>query len=120
MSKTDASTLPASLGEERCRELVIRFLADLLQITGPLTNQDELQAALQGYCDSLRPWLESSDAPSHPRAVFSLFEELTMDATGEHLTVVLSPEGEACFRAWLRRHQVWRKAGCNTAHAWLH
>jgi len=50
--------------------------------------------------------------------VFSLLEKYTMDATGDTVTVVLSPEGEAFFRAWLRRNKMWSDAGLHTVHAW--
>ena len=104
--------------EERRRDLVVQFLAELLQRTGTPTQQEHFQATLQAYCDSLRPWLEPSDGPLQPRAVFSLLEEYTMDTIGDNVTVVLSPEGEACFRAWLRRNKMWRDAGLHPVHAW--
>jgi len=46
-------------------------------------------------------------------------EDCSFDATGDHIAVVLSPEAEALFSAWLRRHKIWSEAGLNTAHAWL-
>ena len=88
-------------------------------VTGNLKNQADFQAALQTYCDSLQPWLDPGDVPPHPRAVFSLLEDCSFDATGDHIAVVLSPEAEALFSAWLRRHKIWSEAGLNTAHAWL-
>jgi hypothetical protein len=106
------------LPEDMHREFVIQFLADLLRATADIVNPEAFQSALQTYCDSLRPWLEPSDCPPHPRAVFSLLEECTFDATGEHMTVVLSPEAEAFFCAWLRRNKIWSVAGLDTAHAW--
>lgn len=107
------------LSEEMHRELIIQFLADLLRATADMVMSPEaFQSALQTYCDSLCPWLEPSDCPPNPRAVFSLLEDCLFDATGEHITVVLSPEAEAYFRAWLRRNKIWSEAGLNTAHAW--
>lgn len=41
--------------------------------------------------------------------MFTLLEGYTFDETGENMTVVLSPEAEALFRAWLRRHKIWRE-----------
>jgi hypothetical protein len=41
-----------------------------------------------------------------------------MDATGDNVTVVFSPEGKAFFRAWLRRNKMWSDAGLHTMHAW--
>ena len=118
MSETNHAKTPNTVVEERRRELVVQFLAELLQRTGTPTHQEDFQAALQAYCDSLRPWLEPKDGPPQPRAVFSLLEEYAMDATGENVTVVLSPGGEAFFRAWLRRNKMWSDAGLNTVHAW--
>jgi hypothetical protein len=116
MKRPDAS-LP--LAEELRRDLIVRFLAEIMQNTGNPKNQDDFQAALQRYCDSLQPWLASGDGPANPRAVFSLLETCTFDETGENSTVILSPEAEALFWAWLRRNKIWSEAGLNTAHAWL-
>jgi hypothetical protein len=119
MSKVNHSSLSLSIAEALRRDLIVRFLIELIQITGNLKNQADFQAALQTYCDSLHPWLEPSDGPLHPRAIFSLLEDCSFDETGEHIEVVLSPEAEALFRAWLRRNKIWSDAGLNTAHAWL-
>jgi hypothetical protein len=119
MSKVTLPSLPFPIAEALRRELVVRFLTELMQVMGNLKNQADFQAALQAYCDSLRPWLEPGDGPPHPRAVFSLLEDCSFDETGEHIAVVLSPEAEALFRAWLRRHKIWSEAGLNTAHAWV-
>src|ERR1041384_6094681 len=91
--------------EKHHHELVVQFLAELLKRTEKTTQQERFQAALQAYCDSLRPWLEPSDGPLQPRPVFSLVEEYKMDETGDNVTIVFSPEGEAFFRAWLARHK---------------
>src|SRR5262249_1542255 len=101
------------------RDLIVRFIAELMQITGNPKKQKDFQAALQAYCDSLHPWLDHSDGPPNPRAIFTLLENCTFDETGDNISVVLSPEGEALFRAWLRRNKIWSDAGLNTAHAWL-
>ena len=68
--------------------------------------------------DGLRPWLESHDGPTSPRALFTLIERCTFDETNDNITVVLSPEAEALFRAWLRRNKIASDAGLNTALAW--
>jgi len=118
MSKAQHSTVPAPVAEELSHEYVVQFLAELIQVTGSADNQEDFQAALQVYCDELRPWLESSDGPPNPRAVFSLFDSCSFDETGGHMSVVLSPEAQALFRAWLRRHKICSDAGLHTAHAW--
>ena len=119
MSKVNSPSIPLPLAAELRRELIVRFLAELLQVTGSPDTQEDFQAALQTYCDNLRPWLQPGDGPPNPRAIFSLLEECSFDETGENITVVLSPEAEALFRAWLRRNKIWSDTGLNTAHAWL-
>src|SRR5215813_14107916 len=119
MSKVSHLSMPLPIAEELRRELLVRFLAELLQMTGSPEKQEDFQAALQMYCDSLKPWLQPGDGPPNPRAVFSLLEECSFDETGENITVVLSSEAEALFRAWLRRNKIWSDTGLNTAHAWL-
>jgi hypothetical protein len=47
-----------------------------------------------------------------------LSRKVRFDETGDNVAVVLSPEAEAFFRAWLRRQQIWRDGGLNTVHAW--
>ncbi|HET8669286.1 MAG TPA: hypothetical protein VFM05_01300 [Candidatus Saccharimonadales bacterium] len=119
MAQTKHSPLPFPIAEELLRTHIVRFLADLMEATGNPQNLDDFQAALQTYCDSLQPWQKPGDGPPNPRSAFSLLESCTFDETGEYLTVELSPEAEALFRAWLRRHKIWSEAGLDTAHAWL-
>jgi hypothetical protein len=116
--RTMAPMNNTEFAEELYQELVIHFLADLLRVTVDIKDPKAFQAALQTFCDNLCPWLERNDSPPNPRAVFSLLEDCTFDATGEHMTVVLSPEAEAFFRAWLRRKKILHEGGFNTAHAW--
>src|SRR5262245_47958688 len=101
------------------RDLVVRFLAELFQLTGTLQDQETFQRSLQSFVNGLQPWLEPSDGPPNPRAVFSLLEDFSFDETGEEVSVVLSPEAEALFKAWLRRNKIWSDTGLNTSHAWL-
>jgi len=42
-----------------------------------------------------------------------------MNAAGENVTVVFSPGGEALFRAWVRRNELWSTAGRHTVPAWV-
>ena len=112
------STHTPSLLSDHRTEQVVQFLAELMRTTMEHQAQAAFQQALQTYCDSLRPWLEPRDGPPNPRAIFSLLEGCTFDETGDNVTVVLSPEAEALFRAWLRRNQLASVAGLNTAHAW--
>ena len=118
MAKAKPSDVSYTLTEEVRRELVVRFLAEVMQMTGSSDKQEDFQAALQAYCNSLQPWLEPSDGPPNPRSVFSLLDSSSFDDSGEHVTVVLSAEAEALFRAWLRRNKIWDNAGLHTVHAW--
>lgn len=108
---------PISSLDNHC-ELVVQFLAELMRATIEAENQDAFQQALQNYCDGLRSWLEPHDGPPDPRAVFSLLESCSFDEAEEQISVVLSPEAEALFKAWLRRKKSWNDAGLYTAHAW--
>src|SRR5215203_3087232 len=96
----------ASLPQENYSELVVQFLADLMRATAEVSNPDAFRQALQTYCHGLKPWLDPSDGPPQPRAVFSLLEHSEFDESGEQISVILSPEAEALFRAWLRRNKV--------------
>jgi len=118
MSQTKYSDIPRPVLEKLSREHVVHFLAELLQMTDAPQDQETFQRSLQTFVDGLKPWLEPSDGPPNPRAVFSLLEDFSFDATGEEVSVVLSPEAEAMFKAWLRRNKIWSNAGLNTAHAW--
>jgi hypothetical protein len=112
------SKMKADLSPDSHRDLVVQFLAEIMQETIEVKGQEAFQQALQNYCDRLRPWLLPNDGPPNPRAVFSLLEDCAFDDTNENVTVVLSPEAQAFFRAWLRRNQIWSDAGLHTAHAW--
>ena len=104
--------------EERHRELVMHFLAEIMRATGTPKDQEVFQQSLQRFVNGLRPWLAPGDGPATPRALFTLFEQSAFDETTDNITVVLSPEAEALFRAWLRRNKIASVAGLNTAHAW--
>jgi hypothetical protein len=118
MLKAQPFDVSAPADDELSRTYIVEFLAELLRITGTPDNQKDFQTALQKYCDGLRPWLETSDGPTHPRAAFSLFDSCAFDETGDHVSVVFSPEAHALFRAWLRRHKICGDAGLDTARAW--
>ncbi|NOT53663.1 MAG: hypothetical protein HOP18_03570 [Deltaproteobacteria bacterium] len=87
-------------------ELLVEFMAELMTVTHGATTDTAFQRALQGYVEELRPWLHEQDAPRAPRPAFSLFTACEMTEDGEMVNVVLSPEGEAVFRAWVRRQAV--------------
>jgi hypothetical protein len=106
--------LPAALYQD----LVTEFLAELMLATQGELTQNAFQRATQAYCDSLRPWLEPGDCPTPARAVFRLFEDYTFDDHAEQITVRLSPEGYAFFRAWLRRQSDLVRAGAYPHKGW--
>src|SRR5262245_31403515 len=96
------------------RDLVLQFLAELLSATYAAATPETFQSTFQAYFDELRPWLLPADVPSTPRPVFPLFDEFTMDETSDVTSVRLSPEGEAFFRAWVRRQAVLAETGLTT------
>jgi hypothetical protein len=100
------------------RDHVIEFLAELMNATHTATTPDAFQRAVQAYCDDLRPWMVPEDMPSTPRANFSLFAECTINEDTEGITVQLSPEGEAFFRAWIRRQAVMAETGSLVNPGW--
>ena len=118
MADTKPPHGPLPFSEERHRELVMHFLAEIMRATGTPTDQEAFQRSLQTFVDSLRPWLEPHDGPTNPRALFTLIEQCAFDEANDNITVVLSPEAEALFRAWLRRNKIATNAGLNTAYAW--
>jgi hypothetical protein len=118
MPKSGYANELTSASEAHRRDSIVQFLAELLQVTGGPEDQEAFQRSLQTYVNGLRPWMEPGDGPQNPRVKFTLFERCTFDASGEQISVVLSPEAEALFRAWLRRNKIWSDAGLHTAHAW--
>jgi hypothetical protein len=91
------------------RELLLHFLADLMTATDTAATPEAFGRAVQAYFEDLRPWVCPAAAPSTPRAVFPLFADCTMHEDTEVTAVRLSPEGEAFFRAWVRRQTVQRE-----------
>src|SRR5262249_25671537 len=91
--------------------LLLDFLAELLTVTGTTNTPDAFQRVVQTFCDDLRPWLTAIDMPAEPRAIFSLFDECNINDVTDTATVQLSPEGEAFFRAWVRRRAVLTETG---------
>jgi len=61
------------------------------------------QQALQTYVDQLRPWLRERDVPETVRSTFSLIDPCDESVQTDDLRIRFSPEGDALFRAWVRR-----------------
>ena len=84
-------------------ELAIEFVAELMEVTHGADTDTSFQQALQTYVDELRPWLRDRDVPETVRSTFSLFETCEQPAQIDDLRIQFSPEGDALFRAWVRR-----------------
>ena len=102
--------------EELRNQFVVQFLAEIMQATSTPIDQEAFQRSLQTFVDGLRPWLEPHDGTTNPRTLFTLIERFAFDKTNDNITIVLSPEAEALFRAWLRRNESASDAGLNTTH----
>ncbi|SRR5216683_4612993 len=87
--------------------LVMQFVAALLQRTLGCPTVEAHQHALQGFLDDLASWLSPVDLPTLLGQPFTFFDHLAFTPNGdgddEDMTVALSPQGEAVFRAWLRQ-----------------
>ena len=88
------------------QDLVLEFLADLMTKTIDAVTPEAFQHAVQSYCDELSPWITLTDASTHFPTIFSLFEDCTINDARDVTMLQLSPEGEAFFRAWVRRQAV--------------
>ena len=90
--------------------LVVHFLGDLLRRTMDAPTAAAHQQALQGFLEDLSPWVLPHELPTLLGPAFSLFDACeftpTADGTDENMAVLLSPQGEVIFRAWLRRRGV--------------
>src|SRR5256885_11101701 len=86
-------------------ELVIQFIAALLQRTVDCPTVEAHQQALQGFLDDLTPWISPADLPTRLRQPFPLFDALALTPNGDDMDVrvALSMEGQVVFRAWLRQ-----------------
>lgn len=102
------------------RDLLLRFLAGLMTATIDASTPEAFQQATQAFRTALDPWFESADLPSQPHPAFCLFAECTFDEQGEVITVRLSPEGEAYFRAWVGRQGMRARMGLSSPQARAH
>ena len=64
------------MSKDPSRKLVMRFLADLLDRTMDITDDDAHQRAVQAFVDELLPWFPP-DAP--PQMESRLFDRLNLD-----------------------------------------
>jgi hypothetical protein len=94
--------------------LVCQFIAAVLQRTLDCPTPEAHQQALQAFLDDLMPWLSPGDVPRLLGPPFTLLAHVAFTPTtygdDEDVAVVLSPQGAAVFRAWLRQRGLdpWR------------
>ena len=82
--------------------LVCRFMAELLERTMDIADDDVHRQAVQAFCEELKPWVQPGDCPD-PRPEFTVFSRIDMDEKSDTISVSFTPEGLAFFRAWMRR-----------------
>lgn len=91
-------------------ELAYQFIGEVLQRTLDSPTEEAHRQALHTFLDELSPWISPSDLPTLLRQPFPLFDachfEPHRDSDDETVWIVLSPGGEALFRAWLRSRGV--------------
>ena len=96
----------ASQGPYR-HTLVMHGVGDLLQGTMDAPTAVAPQQALQAFLEAVFPWVLPHELPTLLGPACTLCDacELTPTADGsdENIAVVLSPQGEVVWRAWLRR-----------------
>jgi hypothetical protein len=100
------ATIPEETFAAMYQELALELVVELMQVTQGATSAMAFQHALQEYVEELRPWLQDRDVPATVRETFSLFVSGAARETGDELSVHFTPEGEALFRAWVRRQAV--------------
>jgi hypothetical protein len=101
MIHTHQGALVMPFAEPWSSTLVCRFVADVLDQTRDIADDAVYQRALQAFVDELRPWMPPIAGP--PRSHAPLFSRMDLDEDTGQVSVVMTPEGLACFRGWLRR-----------------
>jgi len=86
-------------------DLAIQFVGELFKCTIDAPTEEAHREALQAFCNSLFPWVDPADVPHPPHAVLTLLKEYHRDHHGI-AWIVLTQEGLALFRAWLRSRGV--------------
>lgn len=81
--------------------LACRFVAELMSRTMDVTDDAAYKRAVQAFIDELRPWMPPVAAPG--RCYAPLFSRLEIDEDADQVVADFTPEGLACFRAWLSR-----------------
>lgn len=91
-------------------DLAYQFIGEVLKRTLDAPTEEAHRHALHTFLDELSPWISPSDLPTLLRQPFPLFDachfEPHPDGDDETVSIVLSPAGEALFRAWLSSRGV--------------
>ena len=82
-------------------DLAIQFVGELFKGTLDAPTEEAHREALQAFCNALFPWVDPAEVPHHPHAVCTLVKEYHRDHHGI-AWIILTQEGLALFRAWLR------------------
>lgn len=95
------------------QELLAQFIGEMIKTCGLRTSTKKYKTRLKVFLDELQPWLLATDLLNPPPPVFTIIEDVyftknpnSKDEADENVWVTLSPEGRACFRAWLRRQGI--------------
>jgi hypothetical protein len=87
--------------------LVVQFVGVLLQRTLACPTPEARRQMLYDVLADLRPWISPPDLALLRAQPFTLFDHVAWtaagDGTDEAITVTLSPQGAAVWRAWLRQ-----------------
>ena len=92
------------------RELAYPCIGEVCKRTLDAPTEAAHRRALHTCLDELSAWISPSDLPTLWRQPFPLFDachcEPHRDSDDETVWIVLSPGGDALFRAWLRSRGV--------------
>jgi len=82
-------------------DLAIQFVGELFKGTLDAPTEEAHREALQAFCNALLPRVDPSEVPDPPHALCTLVTEYHIDQQGI-AWIILTQEGLALFRAWLR------------------
>jgi len=82
-------------------DLAREFVGELCKCTLDAPTEEVHREALQAFCNALLLWVDPSEVPHPPHALCTLVKEYHIDQHGL-AWIILTQEGLALFRAWLR------------------
>jgi hypothetical protein len=94
-----------SVSPHSFNDFAIEFVGELCKCTRDAPTEEARREALQAFCNTLFPWVDSSDVPHPPHALCALVKEYHIDQHGI-AWIILTQEGLALFGAWLRSRGV--------------